>query len=130
MQEDGTWWEAICYLNELKIPNPGLDYHIKLDDGGCPEAVGYILPGMRHDLLCFGDALFLDSQKQQFNAMNWPYIGPCVKDQDMKVWVVTKSICVEESTRMYAWVIQMMHVMEPWFPLSQIRLIFGDQGIT
>ncbi len=25
MQEDGTTWEAIRYLNELKIPNPGLD---------------------------------------------------------------------------------------------------------
>jgi hypothetical protein len=63
MQEDGTTWEAISYLDELKIPNPGLDYHIKLDDSGQPEAVCYILPEMRQDLLCFGDALFLDSQK-------------------------------------------------------------------
>jgi hypothetical protein len=63
-----------------------------------------------------------DSQKQQFNSMNWPYIGPCVKDQDMKVRVVTKSICVEESTRMCAWVAQMMHDMEPCFSLSQSLL--------
>jgi hypothetical protein len=62
--------------------------------------------------------------------MNWPYIGPCVKDQDMKVCVVTESIRVDESMRMYAWVVQMMHAMEPCFSLSQICLIFGDQGIT
>jgi hypothetical protein len=31
---------------------------------------------------------------------------------------------------MYAWVVQMMHEMEPRFSLSQIRLIFGDQGLT
>ncbi len=62
--------------------------------------------------------------------MNWPYIGPCVKDQDMKVRTVCEMICVEESTRMYAWVVQMLHDMEPRFLLSHIRLIFGDQGIT
>jgi hypothetical protein len=47
----------------------------------------------------------------------------------MKVRVVTESICVEESIRMYAWVVQMMHEMSH-FPLSQICLTFGDQGIT
>jgi hypothetical protein len=65
MQEDRTTWgEAICYLDELNIPNPGLDYRIKFDEGGRPEAVCYILPKMRQGLLVrFGDALFLDSQK-------------------------------------------------------------------
>jgi hypothetical protein len=48
----------------------------------------------------------------------------------MKVRAVTESICVEESTRMYAWVAQMMHDMEPCFSLSHICLILGDQGIT
>jgi hypothetical protein len=129
MQEDGSTWEAICFLDEIKIPNPGLDYRIKLDSMAWPEAVCYILPETRQDLLRFGDALFLDSQKRQFNAMNWPHIGPCVKDQEMKVWVVAKTICVEKSTRMYAWVIKMMHEMEPCFSLSHICLFFGDQGI-
>lgn len=130
MQEDGSTWEAIRYLDELKIPNPGLDYRIKLDSHGRPEAVCYILPEMRQDLLRFGDSLFLDSQKRQFNSMNWPYIAPCVKDQDMKVRVVCESICVEESTRMYSWVVKMLNEMEPRFQLSNIRFIFGDQGIT
>jgi hypothetical protein len=63
MQESRTTWEAMHYLEELKIPNPGLDYRIKIDEDGRPEAACYILPEMRHDLLCFGDALFLNSQK-------------------------------------------------------------------
>ena len=130
MQEDGCTWEAISYLQELKKPNPGMDYRIKLDPYGRPEALCYILPEMRQDLLRFGEALFLDSQKRQFNSMNWPYIGPCIKDQEMKVRVVTESICVEESTRMYRWVLEMMHDMEPRFSLNNIRLIFGDKGIT
>ena len=75
MQEDGSTWEAICYLDELKIPNPGMDYRIKYDSEGRPEAVCYILPEMRQDLLRFGNILFLNSQKRQFNSMNWPYEG-------------------------------------------------------
>ncbi len=63
MQEDRSMWEAICYLDELKISNPGLNYRIKLEAHGRPEAVCCILPKMRQDLLHFGDALFLDSQK-------------------------------------------------------------------
>jgi hypothetical protein len=51
VQEDGTTQEAISYLDELKIPNPGMDHRIKYEDeGGRPEAVCYILPKMRQDL--------------------------------------------------------------------------------
>jgi hypothetical protein len=63
MQEDRSTWEPIHYLDKLKIHNPGLHYRIKHDSHGQPEAVCYILPEMRHDLLRFGDAHFLDSQK-------------------------------------------------------------------
>jgi hypothetical protein len=62
-EQDRSTWEAIRYLDELKIHNPGLDYRIKHDSHGRPEAVFYILPKMRQDILCFGDALFLDSHK-------------------------------------------------------------------
>jgi hypothetical protein len=51
MQGDGSTREAIRYLDELKIPNPGLDYSIKLDSHGHPEVVCYILPETRQALL-------------------------------------------------------------------------------
>jgi hypothetical protein len=63
MQEDGSTWEAICYLDELKIHDPGLNYQIKHGSHGQPKAVCYILPKMRQDLLCFGHALFLGIAK-------------------------------------------------------------------
>jgi hypothetical protein len=63
MQEDGSAWEAIRHLDELKIHNSGLNYRIKHESHGWPETVCYILPRMRQDLLRFGHALFLDSQK-------------------------------------------------------------------
>jgi hypothetical protein len=65
MQWDGTTWEAIRYLEELKLPNPGLDYRIQDNENNLPEAVCYILPEMRHDLLRFGDAPIGISKKAE-----------------------------------------------------------------
>jgi hypothetical protein len=89
-----------------------------------------MLPEMRFDLLRFGDCLFLDSQKRQYNTTDWPYIGPGVKDSEMQVRCVAKSICLEESHRMYVWIVQMLVEMEPRFQLSFIKMIFGNQALT
>jgi hypothetical protein len=89
-----------------------------------------MIPEMRNDLLHFGNCLFLDSQKQQYNTMGCPYIGPVIKDSEMKVRCVAKSICVEESHRMYVWITQMLSEMEPRFDLNSIKIIFGDQALT
>jgi hypothetical protein len=62
--------------------------------------------------------------------MNWPYIGPALKDKDMKVCLGAESIVVEESLKSYKWVLEWMCDMEPSFDLSQIRIIFRDQLIT
>jgi hypothetical protein len=89
-----------------------------------------MLPEMRSDLLRFGDCLFLDSQKRQYNTVGWPYIGPVVKDSEMHVRCVAESICLEESHRMYVWIVQMLVEMEPRFQLNFIKMIFGDQALT
>jgi hypothetical protein len=62
--------------------------------------------------------------------VGWPYIGPVVKDSDMKVCCVAESICVEESHHMYVWITQMLVQMEPRFNLESIQIIFGDQALT
>jgi len=62
--------------------------------------------------------------------MNWPYIGPPLKDNEMKVCLGAESIVVEESLSSYQWVLESMCQMEPRFHLSQVRIIFGDQLIT
>ncbi len=89
-----------------------------------------MLPEMRSDLLRFGNCLFLDSQKRQYNIAGWPYIGPVIKDLEMQVRCVAESIVVEESHRMYVWITQMLVEMEPRYSLDRIRIIFGDQALT
>jgi hypothetical protein len=130
MQEDGTTWDALRFLDTMKENNPGFDYRINYNQEGRPEGICWMLPEMRSDLLRFGNCLFLDSQKRQYNTMGWPYIGPVIKDSEMKVRCVAESICVEESHRMYVWITQMLSEMEPRFNLDSIKIIFGDQALT
>jgi hypothetical protein len=130
MQEGNGTWDALLYLDQMKKQNPGFDYRVKYDGFGRPEGLCWMLPEMRCDLLRFGNCLFLDSQKRQYNTQGWPYIGPVVKDSEMKVRCVAESIIVEESHRMYVWVTEMLAEMEPRFKLASIKLIFGDQALT
>jgi hypothetical protein len=89
-----------------------------------------MLPKMQSDLLHFCNCLFLDSQKRQYNIAGWSYIGPVIKDSEMKVCCIVESIVVEESHRIDVWITQMLVEMEPWYSLDQIQIIFGDQALT
>jgi hypothetical protein len=75
MQEDSSTWDALQFLEQMKESNPGFDHQIKYDHLGRPEAVCWMLPEMRSDLIQFGNCLFLDSQKRQYNigwlALHW-----------------------------------------------------------
>lgn len=130
MQEGGTTWDCIRFLDTLKEENPGFSYTIKTSLEGRPCALAWMTAEMKKDLIRFGDILFLDSQKRQYNVANWPYIAPVVKDENMKVRVACESICCEESHKLYAWVLEEMTKMEPRFQLPNLRLIFADQLIT
>ena len=130
MQEDSSTWDALRFLDQMKATNPGFDFRVKYDAHGHPEGVCWMLPEMRSDLLRFGNCLFLDSQKRQFNTVGWPYIGPVIKDSEMQVRCVAESICVEESHRMYVWITQMLVQMEPRFNLTSVKITFGDQALT
>jgi hypothetical protein len=74
--------------------------------------------------------MFLDSKKTQYNDIGWPYIGPAIKDNEMKVRVVGESIVVGETLDAYEWVLRLIVEMEPRFSLSCIRFIFADQFVT
>ena len=130
LQEGGDIWNVISFMEESKNDNPGVDYRVKYDSCQRPEGVCWIFPEMREDLICFGDILFLDAQKKDYNKPSWPYIGPCVKSEEMEVAVVTECIIISESIDNYAWLLFAMVDMEPRFSLSQIKLIFADQLVT
>jgi hypothetical protein len=128
---DSSTWDALRFLEQMKESNPGFDHRIKYNHLGRPEAVCWMLPDMRSDLIRFENCLFLDSQKRQYNIICWPYIGPVVKDSEMQVRCVAECICIEESHCMYIWIVRMLADMEPRYNLTSfLDLIFADQELT
>ena len=67
---------------------------------------------MKMNLLQYGKILFLDEQKHQFNKSNWPYIGPALKDWEMKACLAVECLCIQECLDMYVWILLMMQDME------------------
>ena len=131
MQEGPDIWDALALLNRYKQMNPGLDYRVRYHAiSSKPEAVCWMLPEMRQDAIRYGDLLFLDAQKRDMNTPGWPYIGPCVKDNENKVRVIAECLCISESLENYVWVLKSMVEMEPQFSLQKVKLIFADQFIT
>eukprot|EP00957_Ditylum_brightwellii_P076935 5847421-Ditylum_brightwellii.AAC.1 len=88
MQEDVSHWDALRCLDMVKEKNPNIAYLVKFSKEKKPQAIMWMLTEMREDLACFGDIMFLDAQKSGFNQPEWPYIGPCVKDNENHVQVV------------------------------------------
>jgi hypothetical protein len=76
-------------------------------------------PEMQTDLIRFGTHMLLDSKKTPYiNGIGWPYIGPAVKDDEMKVRVLGESIVVGKTLDAYEWVLRSIVKMEPRFSLS------------
>ena len=58
---------------------------------------------MKADAAYYADIMFLDASKRDMNQLaGWPYIGPCIKDNENQVWVVSKCLCITESIENYA----------------------------
>ena len=85
---------------------------------------------VREALVRYGDVIFLDATKREYKEPGWPYIGPCVKDNENMVCVTAECICISENHKMYNWILRSMVETEPQFLLNQIRLIFTDQLTT
>ena len=132
MQDSSSTWSSIRFLEKMRSEMAGFDFRVKFsdDDSGLPEAILWMTRRMRHDLARFSDVLFLDAQQRQFNKSGWPFISPCMTNDEGKLSQGSECICVEESTSIYQWILETMSEIEPRFSLSGIRFIFGDQKIT
>ena len=131
LSDSSEMWDTEKFLKGLKQLDPMLDYRIKNNSiSNLPEGVCWMLGCMKRDVSRYGDIISLDAQKRQYNTLNWVYIAPCLKDNDMKVRVGAESLLVEESNEMYVWVLQAMAEMETSFRLSNIKIVFGDQKIS
>ena len=78
MQSGSHTWKALAYLNKLKKECNGFDFRMHLDEEDTPDGLVWMTVNMKRMLLQYGDILFLDAQKRQFNKMCWPYIGPVI----------------------------------------------------
>jgi hypothetical protein len=130
MLEDSGTWGALRYLDVIKGRHPDFDYRIKLDSHDHPEAIMWMFPHQRCNLLRFSHHIFLDGQNYQYNTYGWPYIGPVVKDAETMVQTCAESICIKESNPIYAWVMKSMSEIEPAFDLKKLHIMFADQLIS
>ena len=85
LHNDSNSWKAISYLEKLKLQMTGFDFKIHYNKDDLPDAIVYMTHGMRRNLIRFGDVLFLDSQKRQFNKLGWPYIGPAIMTNNIQL---------------------------------------------
>ena len=123
-------WKALAYLNELKKTLTGFDFRIRLNDEHLPVGIVWMNLQMRRHLLQFGDILFLDSQKRQYNKLCWPYIGPVIRTGENKIRVIAESVVISEDLESYQWILESVAAMEPKWSLSNLRIIFSDGFIT
>jgi hypothetical protein len=103
--DHGTW-HALHFMEECNKVAVGFDYRVWYSENGEPRGICWMSPEMRTDLIRFGTHMFLDSKKTQYNGIGWPYIGPTVKNDEMKVRVLGESIVMGEALDAYEWVLR------------------------
>ena len=82
LQNDSNIWSALQFLKSCKDTIPGFDYRILKGKAGNPTALLYMTSRMRYNLIRYGNIMFLDGQKRKYNKLNWPYIGPVIRNSD------------------------------------------------
>ena len=130
MQNGSSTWKALDYLNKLKQKETGFDFRMRFNEESLPIGIIWITHTMRKHVLQFGDILFLDAQKRQYNKICWPYIGPVIKTGENKTRVIAESVVLSEDLDSYEWIINSISEMEPKWNIKNIKLIFADGLIT
>ena len=127
MQNGSTTWHALGFLKKMKSLDTGLSYRLRVDADGLPDAIMWMSPAMKKRLIRYGAILFIDAQKRDYNHFGWPYIGITIKDGTNQIGVCCESIVTTEALDVYEWLLRSMCEIVPEFPLTSIKLIFGDQ---
>ena len=94
----------------MKFEEEGFDFRIHFNDDHVPDGIVWITKAMRRSLVQYGDVIFLDTQKRQYNKLCWPYIDPVVKTNKNEIRCIAESIVITESISMYAWIIKTLAV--------------------
>ena len=126
MQNDSNTWSAIQFLKKCKESISGFDYRILRSKTGLPTAIMYMTSRMRYNLLRYGNVMFIDGQKRKYNKLNWPYIGPVIKNSDNRIGVTCEAIVTSEDIDTYIWVFNAMVSIEPRWSVSNLQLLYAD----
>ena len=130
MENDSNTWSALQFLNQCKKTINGFDFRILRGKAGNPTALLYMTSRMRYNLIRYGNIIFLDAQKRKYNTLNWPYIGPVIKNSDNRIGVTCEAIVTSEDNDTYAWVFKSMVSIEPRWSLKKLQILYGDKLIT
>ena len=130
MKNGSETWKALALLKEMQSQLTGFDFRIRFGDDKVPIGLVWMTYPMRQHLLQYGDIMFLDAQKRQYNKLCWPYIGPSVRTNENYVRVVAESVVLTEDLSTYKWILNSIVEMEPKWQISKLRIIFADGLIT
>ena len=64
--------------------------------------------------------MFIDAQKRKYNKLNWPYIGPVIKNSDNRIGVTCEAIVTTEDIDTYTWIFKSMISIEPRWSVSRL----------
>ena len=65
---------------------------------------------MRASYEMFGNFISIDAMKRQQNSLHWPYIGPCIYDENKTVAVIAESIVCAKRHKAYKFVLDSISV--------------------
>ena len=126
MANDSNIWSALQFLTRCKETINGFDFRILRGRAGNPTALLYMTSRMRYNLLRFGNIMFIDGQKRKYNQLNWPYIGPVVKNSDNRIGVTCEAIVTTEDIDTYTWIFKSMMSIEPRWAASKLQILYAD----
>ena len=118
MENDNKVWSALQFLIKCKETIHGFDYRILRGKAGNPTAILYMTSRMRYNLIRYGNIMFIDGQKRKYNKLNWPYIGPVIKNSDNRIGVTCEAIVTTEDIDTYTWIFNSMISIEPRWSTS------------
>ena len=100
-KNNGNIQSVLQFLKKYKENISGFDYRTLKGKAGNPTAILYMTSCMRYNLLRYGNIIFIDCQKRMYNKLNWPYIGPCIKNSDNRVRVTCEDIVTSKDIDTY-----------------------------
>ena len=96
-----------------KKHTPAFGFRIKKNDGSLPVFITWMPHCIQKISICFGDVIFLDTQKRQYNEWEFPYYTFTMVDYDNTVAMSSGTIYTEEMHDGYRQMIQNTQKLEP-----------------